>query len=137
MQRFFLHLYGPTCPTRTDNYLLSDVPNSDKFIFFFILFLPKSLCLWPVDLGAFEILGGRSAQLWPPLVRHQLFFEFKVLCVVALHLTREQMQQRHHFPHEQESLRLVGPVALGVLESNSGRSDQLQPSPVHAFALFW
>merc|ERR1712061_250209 len=57
--------------------------------------------------------------------------------VVALHLTREQMQQRHHFPHEQESLRLVGPVALGVLESNGGRSGQLQPSPVHAFAHFW
>jgi hypothetical protein len=48
------------------------------------------------------------------------------LCVVALHLAREQMQQRQQFPHEQESLRQVGPVALGGLESNGGRSDQLR-----------
>merc|ERR1712014_326384 len=41
---------------------------------------------------ALKILGGRSAQLWPPLVRQQLFFEFETLCVVALHLAREQMQ---------------------------------------------
>jgi len=90
-----------------------------------------------VTLRALKILGGRSAQLWPPLVRQQLFFEFETLCVVALHLAREQMQQRQQFPHEQESLRLFGPVALGDLESNGGRSDQLRPQPVHVFSFFF
>jgi len=80
-------------PNSDQRLSLSDVPYSDKFIFLYFI-LRNSFCSGQVTLRALEILGGRSARMWPPFVRHQLFFEFEPLCVVCLHLAREQMQQR-------------------------------------------